>query len=340
MSEEVPNPTKAYLNHEFLNSREARTIRIVCEFEETVRRLRQENVKETIMVFGSARARGREQWTKEVAAAEAKIADSAATDADKEKARANLNRLKQGEWMCEAVDSVELLCERLTAWAMTYRSNPSVGGGFLATSKPRTHPIENPLAVEASPNTWAAAEGAERSAKRRRTEHGEDEQQGGQTLMICTGGGPGLMEAANRGAAKVPGAKNIGMKITLPFEQRPNPYVTPKLCFQYHYFFTRKYWMLFACRALIVAPGGFGTMDELFELLTLKETKKIKVDIPIILFGKRFWNTVMNLKAAVKYGTIRQSHYDELFFTDSVDEAYEFVTRRIVELRDAESQDS
>jgi len=98
-----------------------------------------------------------------------------------------------------------------------------------------------------------------------------------QSLMVCTGGGPGLMEAANKGASLVPGAKNIGMGIALPFEAGLNPYVSPELAFEFHYFFTRKYWMLYPCRALVITPGGFGTMDELFELLTLKQTEKSRL---------------------------------------------------------------
>jgi len=158
-------------------------------------------------------------------------------------------------------------------------------------------------------------------------------------LLICTGGGGGLMEAANKGAAQVSGAKSIGMGISLPFSPGVNPYVTPELGFEFHYFFTRKYWMIYPCRALIVPPGGFATLDALFELLTLKQTGKIKVDIPVVMFGKSYWNKLINFGALVKFGTIAQRDYDSLHFTDDVDDAFQYVTTRLMELRDAKKSE-
>eukprot|EP00300_Choanocystis_sp_HF-7_P027343 c32437_g1_i1.p1 GENE.c32437_g1_i1~~c32437_g1_i1.p1 ORF type:complete len:334 (+),score=70.46 c32437_g1_i1:39-1040(+) len=308
-------PEKAYRNPRFINSREARTIRIICEFEETPQRLREENVKETIMFFGSARAKDRQQYAAALADAEQRLAN-ARTDQEKASAEANLKRVHSSEWMCEVVETTIELSRRLTEWAMHYRSNDVVGGGFLSKS---------------------TADGRKRVTYEDGRDGADEEAAPKQSLMVCTGGGPGLMEAANHGSSLVPGAKSIGMGITLPFEATLNPYVTPELAFEYHYFFTRKYWMLFPCRALIVAPGGFGTMDELFEVMTLKETGKIKIDMPVVLLGKQYWNKVLNLEAAVKYGTIKRSAYETLFFTDSVDEAFEFVTRRILELRESDA---
>jgi len=149
------------------------------------------------------------------------------------------------------------------------------------------------------------------------------------TLFICTGGGPGFMEAANRGAHDA-GGKSIGMGITLPFEKGLNPYVTPELAFEYHYFFTRKFWMAYYMQALVVAPGGFGTCDELFEIVTLKQTGKLNKDIPIVLFGKQYWEDVVNWKALAKYGTISEKDIADFCFTDDVGEAFEFVSSRLL----------
>jgi uncharacterized protein (TIGR00730 family) len=117
--------------------------------------------------------------------------------------------------------------------------------------------------------------------------------------MVATGGGPGFMEAANKGASMVEGARNIGMGITLPFESSLNPYVSDSLAFMYHYFFTRKFWMVYHCQALIAAPGGVGTFDELFEVLTLKQTGKVQKDLPVVLFGKEFWTTTVNWEVSI-----------------------------------------
>jgi len=156
----------------------------------------------------------------------------------------------------------------------------------------------------------------------RAREHGKPE------VSICTGGGPGMMEAANEGASSVEGASSIGMGIQLPFESGLNKFVTPELAFNYHYFFTRKFWMSYPAKALVVAPGGFGTCDELFEILTLIQTQKMD-KIPIVLLGKTFWQGTINWNAMRDHGVIGENDVDLMFFTDSVDEAYEYVTSRI-----------
>lgn len=138
--------------------------------------------------------------------------------------------------------------------------------------------------------------------------------------VICSGGGPGIMEAANRGAADA-GAKNIGLNIGLPFEQFPNPYITPELNFEFHYFFMRKFWFAYMAKALIVFPGGFGTMDELFEILTLVQTQKLKRQIEIILYGKSYWEEILNFKAFVKYGMISEKDLELFQFADTPAEA-------------------
>lgn len=151
----------------------------------------------------------------------------------------------------------------------------------------------------------------------------------GRSYYICSGGGPGIMEASNRGAADVPDGKSVGLGISLPFEQGVNEWVTPELAFEFHYFFTRKYWFLYLCKGLVVFPGGFGTMDELFESLTLIQTGKIRKRLPIVLFGKEYWSEVLNLDAMAKWGTISPKDVELFHMTDDIDEAYAYLTGRL-----------
>ena len=144
-------------------------------------------------------------------------------------------------------------------------------------------------------------------------------------FVLCTGGGPGIMEAGNRGASEANGL-NMGFNITLPFEQHQNPYITRQLSFEFRYFFMRKFWFMYLAKAMVAFPGGFGTMDELFEALTLIQTEKVSKKLPILLYGKEFWDDVMNLDALVKYGTISPEDLELFHFTDSVDEAYDYLT--------------
>ena len=144
-------------------------------------------------------------------------------------------------------------------------------------------------------------------------------------FVICTGGGPGIMEAGNRGASEAKGL-NMGFNITLPFEQHPNPYTTRNLSFEFRYFFMRKFWFMYLAKALVAFPGGFGTMDELFEALTLIQTGKVSKKLPIVLYGREFWESVLNLEKLVEYGTISPEDMDLFVYCDSVDEAYNYLT--------------
>jgi uncharacterized protein (TIGR00730 family) len=147
-------------------------------------------------------------------------------------------------------------------------------------------------------------------------------------FVVCSGGGPGIMEAANRGAFEA-GGKSIGLNIEIPFEQKPNPYITPDMNFDFHYFFMRKFWFAYLAKAMVCMPGGFGTLDELMEILTLVQTLKIKKAMPIILYGSEYWRDVIDLNALLKYGTISRQDLDLVFRTDSVDDAFAHVTREL-----------
>jgi uncharacterized protein (TIGR00730 family) len=143
-------------------------------------------------------------------------------------------------------------------------------------------------------------------------------------LVVVTGGGPGIMEAANRGAHEA-GMPSIGMNITLPHEQNPNPYVTPDLNFQFHYFAIRKMHLLMRAKSLVAFPGGFGTLDELFETLTLIQTRKVQ-PIPVLLFGQAFWERIVNFEALVEEGTISRKDLDLFVFVDTAEEAWELIS--------------
>ncbi len=147
-------------------------------------------------------------------------------------------------------------------------------------------------------------------------------------FVVCTGGGPGIMEAANRGAADARGL-NIGLNIALPYEQACNGYSTRSLTFQFHYFFMRKFWFAYFAKAMVFMPGGLGTMDEMMEVLTLCQTLKLKQRMPMVLFGTEFWRAALDFNALIRAGTISRSDLDLLFRTDSVDEAFDFITKEL-----------
>ena len=148
-------------------------------------------------------------------------------------------------------------------------------------------------------------------------------------LVVVTGGGPGIMEAANRGAYES-GSQSIGLNIVLPFEQEPNPYITPELSFQFHYFAIRKMHFLLRAKGLVIFPGGFGTLDELFETLTLIQTRKIK-PMPVLLFGQKFWQNIVNFDALVEEGTVSPDDLNLFRYVESADEAWEILSEKISE---------
>ena len=150
----------------------------------------------------------------------------------------------------------------------------------------------------------------------------------GNKFVICSGGGPGIMEAANRGAHKAKGL-SIGLNISLPFEQYPNPYMTSELNFEFHYFFMRKFWFAYLAKALVIMPGGFGTLDELMEVLTLVQTNKLKKKMAIVVYGKEFWDKIINFEAFAKYNVIAKEDLKLFKFVNTPQEAFEYLKKSL-----------
>jgi uncharacterized protein (TIGR00730 family) len=259
MNKKVRRPGKAYHNKRFLDSPDARPIRILAEYLEPLERFEEFQVADTILVFGSARILSRED-------AQAAVADAEGGGGDVAVAQRQLE-------MSRYYEDTRELARRLTEW--------SKGIG-----------------------------------------------EGGRRFVICTGGGPGIMEAANRGASEARG-ENIGLGISLESGEPGNSYVTHRLNFEFHYFFMRKFWFLYLAKAAIIMPGGFGTFDELMELLTLIQTKKVRKALPVVLYGGDFWDKVIDFEAMVDYGVI--SPIDPKLFhrSDTVDDAFEFITTEL-----------
>ncbi len=252
-------PPKAYRNHEFLESRAARIIRIQSEYLEPAVRLREHNIHDTIVFFGSARIHPNQN-------------SKYPPEYEVEPNRETVTDPALVRFYDDAVD----LARMLTTWAMS-----------LPTTQRR--------------------------------------------FLICSGGGPGIMEAANRGAA-IAGGKSVGFNISLPFEQYPNPYISPELCFEFHYFFMRKFWLVYPAKALVIFPGGFGTLDELLEVLTLLQTRKLNRRIPIVIYGEAYWREVMNFEALVKWGTISATDLDFFRYADTPEEAFTYLRDCLLEI--------
>jgi len=260
MNERRRGLVKAYQNPGFLESKDARALRILSEYLEPKSRFDHHKVDDTIVFMGSARIKSRE-------AAE-EMTKKAKSAKDRERAETAVR-------MSVYYEAARELASRLTTW-----------------SKALDH-------------------------EERR-------------FVVCTGGGPGIMEAANRGAAEAKGL-NVGLTISIPLEEFDNPYVTRQLSFHFHYFFMRKFWFAYLAKAVIVFPGGYGTLDELFELLTLVQTRKMKKPMPIVLFGTEYWREVIDFDALVRHGTIDAKDVELMFSTDSVDAAYDWIVKQLAE---------
>ena len=252
--------TKAYQDPGFLNSKDARALRILWEYLEPKSHFVHHKVDDTIVFMGSARIKSRE-------AAE-EMLRKAKGEKDRERAQTALK-------MSAYYEAARELATRLTRWSKEL----------------------------------------DRVERR---------------FVVCTGGGPGIMEAANRGAAEAKGM-NVGLTISLPAEEFDNPYVTRELAFHFHYFFMRKFWFSYLAKAVIVFPGGYGTLDELFELLTLVQTRKMKKPMPIVLFGTEYWREVIDFDALARHGTIDAKDIELVYRTDSVDDAYDWIVAQLAE---------
>jgi uncharacterized protein (TIGR00730 family) len=275
----------AYENLSFLNSADGRLIRIVSEYMEPLARIRREQIQDTVVFFGSARFRGREEADHELELLEntgsrepapsheqpakaPEIAAGKASDLQRKRAVAAVE-------MARYYEDARRLAGLLTTWTKTIPS--------------RRH-----------------------------------------RFVVTSGGGPGIMEAANRGAHEA-GGKTIGMNIRLPFEQAPNRYITPSLNFEFHYFFMRKLWFAYLAKALVVFPGGFGTLDEMFEILTLAQTHKLGNKITVVIYGSEYWKKVFNLDVLVDTGAISPKDIELFQFADTPEQAFELLRKGLTE---------
>ena len=261
---------KAYKNLEFLNSPQARSIRILSEFLEPLTRFKREGIRDTIVVFGSARVMSRYKASKQVKTLESKIKRSSTANGKLQK-QLQESQIELG--FSRYYEDAVKLAYLLTKWAKTLDS------------------------------------------KRR--------------YVICSGGGPGIMEASNKGARKAHG-RSIGLNISLPFEQSSNEYVSKGLSFEFHYFFMRKFWFVYLAKALVMFPGGFGTLDELMEVLTLLQTRKVKKVMPIVLYGREYWKEILNFDALVKYKMISPNDIKLFRFADSPQEAFDYLKKELI----------
>jgi uncharacterized protein (TIGR00730 family) len=253
----------AYLDPEFLDSDQARPIRILAEYLEPLRRFKAQKIQDTVVFFGSARIHSREAAQQ---ALERLMNGSGAGAADLEAAVARGR--KAVEWSRYYEDAREL-AGILARWSMSLDS--------------MNH-----------------------------------------RFVVASGGGPGIMEAANRGANEA-GGKTIGLNIRLPFEQGANPYITDGLHFEFHYFFMRKFWFAYLAKALVIFPGGFGTLDEMFEILTLMQTEKLAKQIQIILYGTDYWDRILDLDPMAEWGAIKPSDIQLLQRANTPNEAFELL---------------
>jgi hypothetical protein len=264
-----PRADKAYKNLNFLNSSEARSIRILAEYLEPWQRFQVEEVRDTIVFFGSARIRPRKEAQERLREARRGV-DSAKRISPKLKRE--LIAAEVGVEMSRYYNDARELAGMLTEWAMELHD--------------------------------------------------------GHQYVVCSGGGPGIMEAANKGAIEA-GGKSIGLNISLPFEQSPNKYITDALNFEFHYFFMRKFWFVYLAKAVVVFPGGFGTLDELMELLTLLQTRKTEKPVPIVIYGSEYWNEVLNFDALVKYGMISAEDLNLFEFVDTPTQAFDYLEHNL-----------
>lgn len=273
MDKRLKKVEKAYRNKDFINSSDARVIRILAELLEPKQRFQKNNIKDMIVFFGSARTMPPDEAKNYLKNIEEKIYTS--DDSDKMHFQEELENAKNQVFMSGYYQDAVQLAKRFTLWSKSLNPNSR--------------------------------------------------------FIVCSGGGLGIMEAANRGANEA-GGKSIGLNISIPMEQFFNQYITPELNFEFHYFFMRKFWFVYLTKGFVIFPGGFGTLDELFEVLTLLQTKKLKKQIPLVLYGSEYWKQVVNFDTLVKYGTISKCDLNLFKICDTVEEAFTYLTEEITRL--------
>ncbi|HXI29706.1 MAG TPA: TIGR00730 family Rossman fold protein [Vicinamibacterales bacterium] len=259
----------AYLNGEFLESAEARPIRILSEYLEPLRRFQEQKIQDTVVFFGSARVNSRERAERALQSLRARGVEGA-DDAYARELRRSRKALEWARYYEEARELARLLA----SWTQSLQS-------------------EN------------------------------------HRFVVTSGGGPGIMEAANRGAREG-GGKTIGLNIRLPFEQGANPYITEGLHFEFHYFFMRKFWFAYLAKALVIFPGGFGTLDELFEILTLVQTDKLSKQIGVVLYGREYWDQVLTLQPMAEWGAIAEHDMELLHYAESPADAFQHLRDHLI----------
>src|SRR5207249_5876789 len=260
----------AYLNPGFLDSAEARPIRILAEYLEPLQRFKEQKIQDTVVFFGSARVDSRDRSERALQMLRARGEQEAHAEYEAELARGR----RALEWARYYEDAREL-ARLLTAWSTTLQSD-------------------------------------------------------NHRFVVASGGGPGIMEAANRGAREA-GGKTIGLNIRLPFEQGANPYITEGLHFEFHYFFMRKFWFAYLAKALVIFPGGFGTCDELFEILTLVQTDKLSKKIEVILYGRDYWSHVLDFRPMSEWGAIAEKDLELFHYCDTPSDAFERLRSHLIE---------
>ena len=261
-------PDKAYENDVFVNSREGRVMRIVAEYLEPQKRLREAGIEDTIVFFGSARARCEEEVCRDLEAARKRQA------ADEQ-----IAWLEKQLLLARYYEDARTLARLLSEWAREICSRQ--GEGFV----------------------------------------------------LCSGGGPGIMEACNRGATEA-GSRSVGLNISLPHEQEPNAYISDELNIEFHYFFMRKLWFVQMAIGLVAFPGGFGTLDELAEVLTLIQTGRSQ-PMPIVVYGSEFWDDVIDFDALCRWGTISPEDLSLFKRCDTPEEAFEYLKGQLTPLLEA-----
>jgi hypothetical protein len=251
----------AYMDQEFLESDEARPIRILAEYLEPLRRLKEQNIQDTVVFFGSARVHSRLRAMRAL---------------DRLQKRNDRRGRKYAELLKRSRKAVE--------WSRYYEDARSLAYQLSKWS----------LSLETPRHRFA----------------------------VVSGGGPGIMEAANRGATEA-GGKSIGFNIRLPLEQGANRYITPGLHFEFHYFFMRKFWFAYLAKALVIFPGGFGTLDEMFEILTLAQTQKLSKQLGVFMYGREYWKEILDLDPLADWGAIEPEDLSLLKWVDSPEDAFE-----------------